>query len=126
MPLQAGHTYYFPINPKDNPHLWIILTDPDEDGKVIGVNLTTRDNSIDNTLILNVGDHPFVRRPTAVIFSRTRRIPISVLENLLAKGRAKAWDPCSSELLDRIRAGAVASDYTPCGLITYLKRTLGI
>ena len=48
------------------PHLWIIVTEPNQDGLCIIVNLTTLGGSQDQTVTIAKGEHPFVNRPTSV------------------------------------------------------------
>ena len=42
------------------PHLWIILTEPNDAQHCIIVNLTTLRNSQDQTMSIMPGEHPFV------------------------------------------------------------------
>ena len=37
MAVQAGDTFLLPLNSNVTPHLWVILTDPDENGEVLAL-----------------------------------------------------------------------------------------
>ena len=44
------------------PHLWFVLTDPErKNDRVVAVMISTVKHYSDPTLILEVGDHPFIR-----------------------------------------------------------------
>jgi hypothetical protein len=92
-------------------HLWIVISDPSIDpNRVLFVNLTTHDPHEDQTVILDVGDHPFIAHRTCVAYSRARTATDQQLEQLKAVGRLQSHDPVSPALLQRLRDGAAASD----------------
>ncbi len=56
-----GETIILPKSLEETPHLWVILTKPHIPTKeVIIVNLTTKRDLSDTTVILNKGDHAFI------------------------------------------------------------------
>ncbi len=58
--MKLGDTF-LPISEEDVTHLWIVITEPDASGLVAIVSLTTRRNNSDETCLIQMGDHPFVR-----------------------------------------------------------------
>ena len=96
------------------PHLWFILTDPDPGHeRIVLVMLVTERAHTDRTLLLGVGDHPFIRHPSAVDFGTARYAPAAKLEDALATGRAELSADMSSVLLARVRTGLLTSARTP-------------
>ncbi len=67
--LQAGQTILLPKPGSDIAHLWVVLTAPDVTGTVVLVNFTTQRAHSDPTLILQPGDHRFIKHPTAVHYA---------------------------------------------------------
>jgi hypothetical protein len=51
-------------------HLWVLITRPDPGTRnAIMVNITTQRSHSDTTTTLNIGDHPFIKRPSVVFYS---------------------------------------------------------
>jgi hypothetical protein len=107
------------VNPGDTfaiDHLWFVCTIPDSDGQVVIVSLTTETNYTDPTCRLVPGDHPFVSRPSVIAYQRSRVVPAREMDELARTRGVRHHAPASSELLVRIRAGALVSPYTPRGV----------
>ena len=81
------------------PHLWIVVTEPDENDLCIIVNLTTLKASQDQTVIIGPGERPFVNRPTYVRYSDARIADTGKLKAEAAGGSALQKQKCSTELL---------------------------
>ena len=96
-------------------HLWLIITKPfGTPPKVIIVSLTTQRDGSDTTVVLGPGDHSFISHPTVVFYADARDVEASLLERLVALDDNRLHrDPCSEELLTRIRDGLIASSFTP-------------
>ncbi len=95
-------------------HLWIIISDPTLDAEnVLIVNLTTLAPRKEQTCILRVGDHPWIRHDTCVNYGDSQ---LTTLDKLLAAQRANALliqSPASADVLKRIREGAMNSTKMP-------------
>ncbi len=126
MAVQAGDTFLLPLNYGVVPHLWVILTDPDENGEVLGANLTSHDVFKDTTVTLEAGEHPFIRRKTVVNYPEAKIIHAETLESSVERGYAEQKEPCSPELLKKIRDGVFSSEFTPQEKSKYLKKRLGL
>ncbi len=93
-------------------HLHIILNDPviiknyGNQPQVILVNVTSikAGKQADNTVLLNVGDHPFIKQPSYIAFSFAD-IKAEKAVAILGTGH----QPISQELLERIIRGAFQS-----------------
>lgn len=93
-------------------HLHIILNDPviiqnyGNQPQVILVNVTSIKvgKQADNTVLLDVGDHPFIKQPSYIAFSFADIKPEIIVAQLGA-----GQEPISDELLERIIRGAFQS-----------------
>ncbi len=111
--MQVGETF-LDLKATTPPHLWIVCSNPNANGDVVIVNLTKlHAGTIDDTCVLQRGDHPFVSTDTAVRYQSADVKPVRELEAKIQKGDCKHHQPASDQLMTRIREGAVASDYTP-------------
>jgi hypothetical protein len=104
-------------------HLWFVLTDPDPQAMVLVMLVSVKPHT-DRTLQLHVGDHPFIRHPSAVDFGTARYVPAGKLEDALSSGRASLHSDMSDALLARVRAGLLASARTPNEIAAYCRARL--
>ena len=123
-PVVAGATYKFPIPGKSTPHLWVVLTDPDDNDEVAMVNLTTRRIGSDDTVILDFGDHPFVKHPTVVLYMDARRATAKSLTDAVSGDVACRHSLVRPDILSRIQDGVQQSRLTPSELKEYVRRRL--
>lgn len=95
----------------DAAHLWLVLSAPDEQGRVALAPLTThnrrRATCGRRCLILRPGDHPFVRRDSCVAFQLT------AFDRTTAHAgpgeRRTEWPDLSPALLLRVQEAAARS-----------------
>ncbi len=117
--LRAGDTFLLP-KPNATEHLWVVLTEPTESGEAVCVNITTQHSFSDQTVILQPGDHPFIKHPSVVHYEDAREMNLQMVYALLKQGSDKfvcvAHDPCSVDLLRCVRDGLLRSKRTPNGL----------
>jgi hypothetical protein len=127
MPMRCGDTFLLP--PPGGPvktHLWIVITEPQAESRAtVIVNLTTLRASRDQTVILGVGDHPFVRHQTAVSYRDALTVDAGRIEALLREGAAIPHQPCSAGLLSLIQDGALASPHMPKKVAAFCKQAWG-
>jgi hypothetical protein len=113
MVLGSGRTLLLSEPPLYNPHLWIILTDPDgKPPEVVAVMLRTVTSFTDQTLVLQPGEHPFVKHPTSVHYSTTRRFRVAAILTAIQSGRCHLREDATADLLQRAQAGLIASPFT--------------
>ncbi len=111
--VNAGRTLYLSEFPGAEPHLWLVLTDPaGTPESVVMVMLRSAKEYTDPTLILDVGDHPFIKHPTSVHYSTAQRFSVSQISNALQKGECTLERDMSPNLLGRARKGLLLSPYT--------------
>ena len=78
-------------------HLWIVITEPDPASNLCGiVSVTTLRNSKDQTVILRVGDHPFIRHEPTIFYGDAMIVDAQRLESEIAAGLAVRPGPVSS------------------------------
>lgn len=110
--VRAGSTLLLAEPPLNKPHLWVVLTDPDSEGRVVAVMLRTATRFTDETLMLQPGDHPFVRHETSVHYSTARWFAVPALDDAMKRGRCHMRDEVSPELLARCCDGLLRSPFT--------------
>ena len=112
--LTIGDTVMLPKPGHEKEHLWALITAPDpESGDAIMVNLTTQRPHSDTTTIIQPGAHPFVDRPTVVVYADARMVNVNILEEGLRRGLVRQHEALSGEFLQRIQDGLIASPFTP-------------
>jgi hypothetical protein len=77
------------------------------------VNVTTRRPHSDTTTIINVGDHPFISRPSIVYYADARDVDTVVLAAAIQAKVARRHQPFTQPVLARIQAGIGLSPFTP-------------
>jgi hypothetical protein len=121
----AGRTFLL-RDRRMGTHLWLVLTDPDPQSKVVTVVLVTERAHTERTVRLDVGDHPFVRHPTNVDFGAATYFPVAKLERAVATGRASLDADLSVDLLARVRRGLIESSHTPNDIVAHCRVSLGV
>ena len=108
-------------------HLWIVLSFPNEQGQIALVNLTTHGHSSrcgDHCLVLQPGEHPFVRQESCVHY---RKATLGLTQPLDADRERRTLQtraPLGQELLRRMQNGALASPITKPGFKAAIRATL--
>ena len=77
------------------------------------VNVTTQRPHSDTTTVLNPGDHPFIQRPSVVLYADARAVDTRFLDQAVASGSFRAHTAVSGPVLGRIQAGLQMSPFTP-------------
>jgi hypothetical protein len=90
-------------------HVFIVLSEPDSDGNAVIVNLTSHPTVWDDACVLQPEDYPaFVIKPTIAYYDRAMHGPVASLENT---DNFRSFVAPSPATLDRIRRGALVSDF---------------
>jgi hypothetical protein len=113
--LECGDTFLTGDDEDEGYHLWIVLTPPSE-GEVVTVSVTTLRKRSEKLVVLQAQDHPFIEHPSVIAYTYSRIRTVQDIEAALANGTAKRREPASRELLEKVRAGLVDSDFTPNGV----------
>ena len=133
LPLKRA-TLLIPSGPKedqDRKHLFILLTDPqdDEAGKkcVLMVSLSSVRQGVphDPTCILYAGDHPFVKHDSYVLYQKARLEEADKVLRGVKSGLLVPQDPMDGAVFARICKGLEESRRTPIKLLNFYARARG-
>jgi hypothetical protein len=109
-----GDSWMLPKPGQETEHLWVLVTRPDPASReAIMVNVTTQRPHSDTTTVLNRGDHPFIQRPSVVLYADARTVDTRLLDQAVASGSFRAHTAFSGPVLQRIQAGLQTSPFTP-------------
>lgn len=123
MPWQCvqGACLLVPSGPEDYKHLFAIAVGPEQlDGHgarphVIMVSVTTvkPEYPHDPACVIRAGEHPFIVHDSYVYYRDPRVESVDHVEKMVLTSVWQERDPCSAELLQRIRAGLLSSTRVP-------------
>jgi hypothetical protein len=120
--VRAGCALLLSARPLYQPHLWLILTDPEgKPRRVVAVMVRTRRSFTDDTVILNVGDHPFLRHASAVQYSTAAYFTIDALMRAMKQGDCHLLEDMNAALLARVRNGLLRSAFTVNAIRDYCR-----
>lgn len=92
-------------------HLWIVLSQPDQDGRLALANFTSHwsDQALhqDCPLVLQKDDHPWIRRETCVYWRGLRLEQEALISDAIESGRIVTREPLIPALLVRIQQTAL-------------------
>lgn len=111
--VRAGSTLYLSEVPGAKPHLWLVVTDPyGNPPEVVAVMVRTPKTFTDETVLLEVGDHPFIERRSCVHFSSAQRFRVSAILKRASDGHCELRSDMTKRMLARVRAGLRSSPFT--------------
>ena len=118
----VGASFMMPHPQGDIDHLWVIFAK--NGNEVAIVNFNTFRRGADETVILDQGDHPFIRRKTTVTYSDSMIVESNLLHKLEETGKMLVPHAfCSTELLEMIQDGAVESEFTPLKILRFMEQS---
>ena len=122
--MKRGDSFLIPApgTSLDTPHLWVVATEPDP--LCIMVCLSSLRNAKDQTVVLHPGDHPFIVKPTTVMFGYAEIIDADHLAAQVLDGKAKPHSPCAEPVLELICSGILASPFTARRIQMFYKQWL--
>lgn len=109
----AGSTLY--ITDGAGPHLWLVLSDPVGGavrGWVVTVMIVTHKKWSDDTVILQPGDHPFVRHESSVNYSTACERKVDLILRQMHRNRCELRETLDGEILARVQQGLLDSPRT--------------
>lgn len=123
--LSCGDCFLAGEDEEEKLHLRVIATPPAADGCVVVVSVTTLRRNSESLVLIDVGDHPFIRHKSTVSFRYAEINWISAIEAAISTGSAKHRGKVDGLLLKRIQNGLIESDFTPNGVRHFAKEILG-
>jgi hypothetical protein len=121
--LSCGDAFLTGDGEEENFHLWIVVT-PMRGGDVVTACLVTAHKKSERLMVLNRGDHPFIRHESVIAYGFSKIRTVADIEELLKTGVAVKRDSVSPGLLKRIQAGLLDSDFTPNGVRAYYRQAM--
>ncbi len=113
--VRAGFCFNHRSANNQSRHLWIVLTEPEGDPLVVGiVNITSHKEGIDETVVLAVGEHAFIKHKTVVNYAEAKPVSATQIEKLIESGNITPHhkEPyCTAGLLKKVRDGVFASPF---------------
>lgn len=91
-------------------HLCIVLSNEDDERRVVLVSVSTWRARCENTCVLHPGDHPFIQHESTVRYDKARIVSVPFL-----LAYAKRRESLAPEVLDRVLRGASQSLQMPMG-----------
>jgi hypothetical protein len=125
--MKCGDTFLMPApGGTATPHLWIVITEPDTASNLCAVvSVTTLRNSKDQTVILRVGDHPFIRHDSTIFYGDAMIVDAQQLENEIVAGLAVRRDECPATTLKLVQQGVAASPFTRPKFLRFCREQWG-
>ena len=79
---------------------------------VLLVNISSVKNNtpIDSTCLLNIGDHPFITKPSFVYYKKAEIFSVTGINQQIAEGNYTVKEDCDNEVFNRILNGFSISD----------------
>jgi hypothetical protein len=103
------------------PHLHIVISEPDPEGRVVLVSVTTRRPKSDSMVCLESGDHDFIDHSSVISYSYAKILSLDQLKALVSVGDASARKPVTAELLARVQRGMLETDRAPREVQNFFK-----
>ena len=95
------------------PHLWIVLTEPaGNPARVLIASCTSRKSWSDATIVLDRGDHPFIRHETVIAYDGIRIVESRIIELQLSLDKIRRKEPMRRSVLDRVVEAVLESANT--------------
>ena len=95
-------------NMKKAHHLYIVISDPDEDGNVLVVSINTlrRESRQDKSCVLDRNDHDFIKNKSIVRYDKVVIVSQILLVKMSLKGLIVMKEDLRKAVLKRIQKGA--------------------
>lgn len=104
-------------------HLCVVVAElPGPPVQVVFVSLTSKKIDSDTTVILQSGDHSFIKKDTVISYSDTRQITKDVLIDRIKQKYFGTNDVFDEDKLKIIQDGLLKSPYTPNGIKNQCKK----
>jgi hypothetical protein len=122
-----GHTLLIPSGPQgdaDRKHLFVIVTNECKDKQHLIVPISSVKPGIyhDPTCVLDPGAHPFITVQSYALYRRSETILSSLLTKCVDGWLYLKKEDATADLVDRILAGVLESEFSPERIRTYAQK----
>lgn len=116
----AGRAFLLSWYPADKLHLWFVLTDPyGSPPRITAVMVRSSRQFTDGTVVLDAGDHPFIKHPSSVHFGTADIFSVERILEAARKNHCHLQPDMGTKLLQRVREGLLSSAHTGKGVREY-------
>ena len=122
--LRCGYAYLDGDDADEDYHLHIIAIDPDREGLVIVVSVSSVYRFADRTVLLKAGEHPWVKHESFIAYGFARLQKASEIETRLSRLPKLVKEHCSEGLLKRVQSGILESEQTENGVKHFYRELL--
>lgn len=114
MSLALGEAFFTPESGPVPRHLWVIVSDPQKNSRVVIANLSTKPPADPDPTIVPVapGEHPAISQESIIRPDEARIADAKSLESLLSKRSLSPTQPASPELVRKIQRALGTSKLT--------------
>ena len=121
MILERGDTFMLEDDDGTGEHLHVILTSPTLAGEVVTVSISTRRAKSETLVCVQPGEHPFITRESICAYRFARIRTVEAIGSAIASGHARQKEKASEDLIRRLAAGLVDSDFVSPGVVAFYK-----
>jgi hypothetical protein len=114
--LNCGDTFITGDDESEDWHLQIVITSVSDSDEVVTVCVTTQVKRSETLVVLPANCHPFIKHTSVISYKYSKIRFVTEIETAIKNGTAKLRAPVSQEILRRVRAGLIDSDFTPNGV----------
>jgi hypothetical protein len=102
-------------------HLWVVATEPNQEGHVCTVSFTSLRGAKDQTVILLKHEHTFVKWDTSIAYALAEITTCDAIQDRLDCGLAKIHTDLDAAIVKLILDGFIASDFTKNRIRDFVK-----
>jgi len=117
--MKCGDTFMIEDEDEEAEHLHVLLTTPSLAGEVVTVSISTRRKRSETLVCIHPGEHPFIRVESVALFHFSAIRSCAAIEAAIKSGTARPKEKASPELVSRMQAGLLDSNFTPPGVRAY-------
>jgi hypothetical protein len=117
--MECGDTFMIDDEDGCDEHLHVLLTSPSLAGEVVTASISTRRSRSETLVCIHPGEHPFVTLESVVPYHFSAIRTCAAIEASVKNGKARPKEKASPELVSKMQAGLIDSEFTPPGVRAY-------
>lgn len=117
--MECGDTFMIEDEDGEDEHLHVLLTSPSLAGEVVTASISTRQRWSETLICIQPGEHPFISVESIVAYRFAAIRTCTAIETAVKNRTARPREKASPELLRRMQAALLDSDFTPPGVRAY-------
>jgi len=117
--MECGDTFIIEDEDEEGEHLHVLLTSPSLAGEVVTASISTRRSWSETLVCVHPGEHPFIRSESVVPYRFSAIRTCAAIEAAVRAGTARPKEKATPELVSKMQAGLIESDFTLPGVRAY-------